>query len=376
MTDVFIYDTLRTPCGKGNENGALFEAKPIKLLSSCLSALQTRNQLDTNLVEDLIVGCMTPTGEQGDNIAKTALLYTGWSDSVAGAQINRFQASGLSALSMAAAKIKSGWATLMIAGGLESSSRIQNNRTAISSDPDIMNRMGWVPSDIAADLLATKEGFSKEELAEYAFHSHQKAVNAQANDYFKKTIIPIFDQNNILLLDKDEWINPEVLLEELLVQELVLPKSESMGFEAMALKTYPLVERIIPAHSEGSIAPSADSAALIMLGNQAQEKVLQIKARAKIVAVATVSSEPNIVHLGGIEAADKALKNAKLKPKDIDLWAVNETYAATALHFQKIFNISNKKLNPSGGTIAFGDPLGATGIMLVECSWMTWSDKG
>ncbi len=367
MTEAFIYDALRSPCGKGNKNGALFEVKPVKLLSSCLKALKKRNQLDTHLVEDLVIGCVVPAGDQADNIAKTALLYSGWADNIAGIQLNRFQTSGLSAVGMAAAKIKAGWGALIVAGGLESTSRIQweNHRGAIFGDPDAVNRAAWVPSGMAADLVATKEGFSKKELDNYAFRSHQKALNAQKRDYFEKSIISIHDQNDILILDKDEWLNLEINLENLTNQSLIFSKAKNLGFEIAALKKYPLIERIAHVHSEGNTALPADGAALVLIGNEAQAKVLERKARARIIATAAVGSEPSIAHLGGIEAAQKVLKNARLKPKDIDLWAVNEAYAAPALYFQKTFKILNKQLNPCGGNIALGDPLGATGAVLL-----------
>lgn len=367
MTEVFIYDTLRTPFGKGSRNGALFEVRPIDLLSKCLTALQKRNQLDTEAVADLIIGCVVPAGGQADNIAKTALLHANWSSSIPGLQINRFQTSGLAAVGLAAAKIKAGWENLTVAGGIESMSRIHraDNRGAISSDPDIMNKIGAIPSGVAADLIATMEGFSKEQLDNYAFKSIQKAIIAYEKGYFNKSIIPIYDQNKIAILEKDETINVATTPENLAKNQPIFPKAQRFGFDAIALRKYPLIERIIPFHSEKNIALPADNAALVLIGNAAQSKVVGLKARAKIIAVNTISTELTITHKGGIEATKQVLNKAKLKPKDIDLWYINESFAAPALLFQQTFKIVDKRLNPCGGNIAFGDALGANGAVLL-----------
>ena len=367
MTEVFIYDTLRTPFGKGNRASALFEVRPIDLLSKCLKALQKRNQLNTEAVADLIIGCVIPTDGQADNIAKTALLHANWSSSIPGIQINRFQASGLAAVGLAAAKIKAGWENLTVAGGIESMSRIhrKNNRGAISSDPDIMNKIGSIPSGVAADLIATMENFSKEQLDNYAFKSIQKAITAHGKNYFSKSVIPIYDQNKIPILAQDETINTTITSEEIAKQTAIFPKSQRFGFDAIALRKYPLIEQIIPLHSEKTIAQAADNAALVLIGNAEQSKTLGLKARAKIIAVNTISTELTITHKGGIEAAKKTLAAAKLKPKDIDLWYINESFAAPALLFQKTFKIADKRLNPCGGNIAFGDALGANGAVLL-----------
>ena len=367
MTEVFIYDALRTPFGKGNRNGALFEVRPIDLLSKCLNALQKRNQLATETIADLIIGCVVPAGGQADNIAKTALLHANWSSSIPGLQINRFQTSGLVAVGLAAAKIKAGWENLTVAGGIESMSRIHrsDHRGAISSDPDIMNKIGSIPSGVAADLIATMEGFSKEQLDNYAFKSIQKAIIAHQKNYFSKSIIPIYDQNKIAILETDETIKEGITLEDLSANSPIFPKSQRFGFDAIALRKYPLVEQIIPFHSESNIAQSTDNAALILIGNAAQKKTTGLKARAKIVAINTVCTELTITHKGGIAAAKKALKQANLKSKDIDLWYVNESFAAPALLFQQTFKIADKRLNPCGGNIAFGDALGANGAVLL-----------
>jgi acetyl-CoA C-acetyltransferase len=367
MIDVFIYDTLRTPLGKGSMEGALFEVKPIDLLSKCLKALQNRNQFDVKTIEDFILGCVLPIGGQADNIAKTALLRADWPSTIPGLQINRLQASGLVAVGLAAAKIKAGWAGQIIAGGLESMSRVhrEDNRGAISSDPDIINRIGSIPIGIAADLLATLKGYSKEQLDKYAYKSIQKALKAKQGDYFKKSIIPIYDQNQILILKEDETIEETKTLKALSNETSCFPKENRAGFETIALKKYPLVERIIPIHSKGNTAAAADSAALALLANEDFGKRNQLKPRAKIVDMATLSTDFTLAHLGGVEAAKKVLDKANLKAKDIDLWYVNEPFAASALYFQQSFKLTDKKLNPCGGNIAFGDSLGANGLILL-----------
>ena len=367
MTEVFIFDTLRTPLGKGNKEGALFEVRPIDLLSKCLVALQKRNQLDTQEVEDLIIGCVIPTEGQADNVPKTALLHAGWSSKIPGMQINRFQASGLTAIGLAAAKIKSNWASLVVAGGLESMSRIHrsDNRGAISNAPDIMNKIGSIPVGVAADLIATLEGFTKEELDTFALKSIKKASVAINKGYFKKTVLPIYDQNKIPILEADETIDADISEEILATAPPIFPKNNRLGFEAVAFRKYPLVEQIWPMHSKENSAKSADNAAVMLIGSAAKGKDLGLKARAKIIAAKTLSTDLTINHKGGIEAAKEVLKMAKLKPKDIDLWYINESFAAPALLFQQTFKIADKKLNPCGGNIAFGDALGANGTVLL-----------
>lgn len=367
MTEVLIFDTLRTPLGKGNEAGALFEVRPIDLLSKCLVALQKRNQLDTNEVEDLIIGCVIPTGGQADNVAKTALLHAGWSPRIPGMQINRFQASGLTAIGLAAAKIKSNWASLIVAGGLESMSRIHrtDNRGAISNAPDIMNKIGSIPTGVAADLIATLEGYTKQQLDDFALKSIKKANIAVKKGYFKKTVLPIYDQNKIPILEADETID-DSLSEAILAKATpIFPKNNRLGFEAVAFRKYPLVEQILPMHSEENSAKSADNAVIMLIGSAAKGKALGLKARAKIIAAKALSTDLTITHKGGIEAAYSVLEIAKLKPKDIDLWYINESFAAPALLFQQTFKIADKKLNPCGGNIAFGEALGANGTILL-----------
>ena len=368
MTEVYIYDAVRTPCGKGDTTGALFQVKPLDLLHRCLKALGNRNAFETKDVDDAILGCVVPFGDQGDNIMKTALLYSGWSPEVPGIQINRFQASGLEAISLAAGKITAGWGDLMIAGGLESSSRVKrsNFRGAISSDPNVINLIGSIPSGMSADLLATIHHIDRIEIDEYALSSQEKAIAAQKAGCFDSSIISIYDQNNILLLDQDEFVNPTIDTAQMTAMETIFPKWGRAGFEVAALKKYPLVERIKAFHTLGNIAPLADGAALILLGSKAKGQELGLGAKAKILMATTVSSDLSIMHLGGVKAADKALRQAQLKEKDIDLWYTNESFGALGVYFQKHFSIPANRLNACGGTIAFGEPIGALGAMLLS----------
>jgi len=283
-------------------------------------------------------------------------------------QINRFQASGLEAISLAAGKITTGWGDLMIAGGLESSSRVKrsNFRGAISSDPNVINLIGSIPSGMAADLLATIHNIDRIEIDEYALSSQEKAIVAQKEGCFDSSIISIYDQNNILLLDRDEVINPTIDIEQIAAMETIFPKWGRAGFEVAALKKYPLVEKIKAFHTLGNIAPTADGAALILLGSKAKGQQLGLRAKAKIVMATTASSDLSIMHLGGVKAAEKALQQAQLKEKDIDLWYTNESFGALGVYFQKYFSIPANRLNACGGTIAFGEPIGALGTMLLS----------
>ena len=368
MSEVYIYDFVRTPCGRGDETGALFPIKPIDLLGRCLTALQNRNKLEEVPVDDAILGCTVPFGDQGDNIMKTALVFAGWSASIPAMQVNRFQASSLSALGLAAAKIRSGWSSLIVVGGIESSSRVKrsNFRGAISSDPSIINQIGSIPSGMAADLLATLHDIERAAIDEYAIQSNEKALSAQQAGHFQNALIPIYDQNDIAILKQDELIREGVSIETLSELPTIFPKWGRAGFEVAALKKYPLVEKINAYHTAENISPAADGAALMILGTADQSSILGTKPKAKIITVATASSDLTIMHLGGTLAAEKALQQAKFQPKDIDLWYINEPFAAVGLYFKNHFNIADQQLNTCGSTIALGEPLGATGAILLS----------
>lgn len=367
MTEAYIYDALRTPRGRGKKNGSLYEVKPIDLLQTLFKALQNRNQLDTAQVDDVILGCVTPVGEQGMNLAKTAVLYAGWDESVPGFQLNRFCASGLEAVNLAAIKIRSGWDNLVVAGGVESMSRIPmgSDGGAWVSDPEVNRRLGFIPQGISADLIATREGFTRQIIDQYALQSQQRAAQAQTNGYFKPSLINVCDQNNITILAHDEFIRPDTTLAGLAALNPSFATMGDMGFDAVAMQRYPEVAFINHVHTPGNSSGIVDGAALVLVGSLEAGKQLGLKPRARIVAAAATGSEPTIMLEGPAPAARMALKKAKMQASDIDLWEMNEAFAAAVLKFQRELNINNDALNVNGGAIAMGHPLGATGAMLI-----------
>ncbi len=364
--NAYIYDAVRTPRGKGKK-GALHEVKPIDLLVACMKALEARNQLDPQEVEDVIVGCVTPVGEQGGDIAKSAALFAGWPDSVAGLQINRFCASGLEAVNLAAMKVASGMEDLIVAGGVESMSRVAmgSDGGAMFLDPVVATKIGYVPQGIGADLIATLEGFTREDCDKYALQSQKRAAFAQENGYFDHAIIPIKDENGLVILEKDEYLRPNTTLENLAKLDAAFTKVGGFGFDSVAMLKYPQVERINHVHHAGNSSGIVDGAALVLIGTKKKGEALNLKPRAQILAIATTSSEPTIMLQGPTPAALKALKKANMTVDDIDIWEMNEAFAAAVLKFQQDLNIDNEKLNVNGGAIALGHPLGATGAMLL-----------
>lgn len=367
MNQAYIFDAIRTPRGKGKQGGALYECKPIDLVKSLLDALVVRNNLPTEEVEDLILGCVTPVEDQGANLAKAALLYAGWDHRVAGFQLNRFCASGLEAINLAAGKIRSGWEELIVAGGLESMSRVpmESDRGALLFDPAVISKVGYVPQGISADLIATRESFSREDLDFYALQSQTRAGFAWENNYFKKSIIPILDQNGLLILEKDEHLRPGTTLEKLAALRPAFKTAGETGFDFLALETYPEIEKVHHLHTAGNSSGIVDGAALTLIGSAEKGKALGLKPRAIIRAAAVSGSEPTIMLQGTIPAVHKALKLAGMKASDIELWEMNEAFAAPVLKLQKEFNIDQDILNVNGGAIALGHPLGATGAMLL-----------
>lgn len=367
MNEAYIFDALRTPRGKGKASGALYEVKPINLLSKALKALQQRNELDTSQVNDLIAGCVAPVGDQGGNIAKAALMYSAWSHAVGGMQINRYCASGLEAVNLAAARIRAGFDDLIVAGGVESMSRVpmESDGGALLFDPMVTDKTSYVPQGIAADLIATIQGFDRESLDAFALQSQQRASMAQQAGYFDQSIIPIADCNGLPILEKDEHLRPQTDLDTLAALRPAFAKIGAAGYDAIALQKYPFVERIFHRHTAGNSSGIVDGAALVLIGNEAKGKDLNLKARARIRAVGSVSTEPTIMLQGPTPASQKALKQAGMEAKDIDLWEINEAFAAVVLKFQRDLEIDSDKLNVNGGAIALGHPLGATGAMLL-----------
>jgi acetyl-CoA C-acetyltransferase len=367
MVEAYIFDALRTPRGNGKQTGSLHQVRAIELLTTVLRELQERHQLDTAQVDDGIFGCVTPVEDQGGNIAKAALLFADWDYSVGGMQINRFCCSGLDAVNLAAMKIRSGLEDLIVAGGVESMSRVPMNHDdgPILYDPDVVGKINYLPQGVAADLIATIEGFSREDVDAFALQSHNRAAAAQRNGYFSKSIIEIKNKTGLSILDRDEHVRTNTSLEALSGLKASFAEIGEMGFDAMALKKYPSVEMINHVHTAGNSSGIVDGAAAVLIGNIEKGKMLGLTPRARVIATAAVSTEPTIMLTGHIAAAKKVLIKAGLTKRDIDLWEVNEAFAGVALKFQKDMDIDDTIMNVNGGAIALGHPLGATGAMLL-----------
>lgn len=366
-TDAFIYDAIRTPRGKGKKDGSLHAVKPVSLVVGLMKALEERNKLDTSKVEDVVLGCVTPIGDQGAVIAKTAALAAGWDEKVSGVQLNRFCASGLEAVNMAAMKVASGWEDLIVAGGVESLSRIPmgSDGGAWAMDPATNFQTGFVPQGVGADLIATLEGFSRDDVDAFAVNSQAKAAAARKNGKFKKSLIPVTDQNGITILDHDEFIREGTTVDDLAKLKPSFQMMGQMGFDDSAKLKYPQVEDINHMHHAGNSSGIVDGAALVLIGNEKIGKELNMKPRARIVSVALTSTEPTIMLTGPGPASLKALEKAGLTVDDIDLFEVNEAFASVVMKFQKDLNVPWEKINVNGGAIAMGHPLGATGAMIL-----------
>lgn len=363
----FIFDAIRTPRGKGKKDGALHEVKPITLLSGLLNALKDRNNLDTARVNDVIIGCTTPVDEQGLNIAKTATMVAGWDESVSGLQLDRYCGSGLETVALAAAKVMSGWTDLMVAGGVEAMSRVPMGSTggAWALDPETSISTGFVPQGISADLVATVEGFSREDVDAFALLSQKKAAAAQEAGRFDRSVIPVKDSNGLMILEKDEFIKPFTTMEALAKLKPSFAVSGSMGYDEVALSKYPHVKFINHVHHAGNSSGIVDGASAVLIGSEKAGKELGLIPRGRVVASAVIGVEPTIMLIGPAPATRKVLKIAGLSLEDIDLFEVNEAFAAVALKFQKDTRVAWEKINPNGGAIALGHPLGATGAILV-----------
>ena len=367
MPEAYILAAIRPPRGKGKPDGALHEVKPVTLLTGLLHELRQRHTLDTALVEDVVLGCVTPIGDQGGDIAKTAALAAGWDWRVAGMQINRFCASGLEAVNLAAMKVRSGWEELVVAGGVESMSRVPigSDGGAIFQDPATSLAIGFVPQGIGADLIATLGGFSRTDLDQFACESQRKAAYARASGYFAKSIVPVRDQNGLTILAQDEFIKPQTTLAGLGQLRASFAEVGALGFDAVALQKYPQVERIAHGHTAGNSSGIVDGAALLLVGSESAGRALGLTPRARVLAGALTGAEPTIMLTGPAPAARKALAKAGLSFEQIDLFEVNEAFAAVVLHFQRETGVPWEKINVNGGAIALGHPLGATGAMLL-----------
>jgi acetyl-CoA C-acetyltransferase len=367
MAEAFIFDAIRTPRGRGKSSGSLYEVKPIKLVTQLMAEMQQRHQLDTSQIEDVVLGVVSPVGEQGSVIAKTAALAAGWDLKVSGMQINRFCASGLEAVNLAAQKVRSGWEDLIVAGGVESMSRVPmgSDGGAWSHDPETNFNTGFVPQGIGADLIATIEGFSRDTVDEFGMQSHHKAAAAQAAKRFARSIVPVTDDNGVLILDRDETVRPDTSVDSLGQLKPSFEKMGAMGYDFVALRKYPEVERIHHVHHAGNSSGIVDGAALVLIGSEEIAKRMNLKPRARVLATALTGTDPTIMLTGPTPAAEKALAKAGLKVEDIDLFECNEAFASVVLRFMKKLNIPAEKVNVNGGSIAMGHPLGATGAILI-----------
>lgn len=369
MRDCYVFDAVRTPRGKGRaKDGALAEATPLHLAKMVLAALPERGGFDSGAIEDVILGCVEPVGEQGANIGRLAALASGYDDSVPGVQINRFCASGLEAVNIGAAKIKAGDADLVVAGGVESMSRIPMGAAggSWSTDPAIAFPTYFVPQGISADLVATLHGYSRVDVDAFAVESQKRAARAMAEGRFDRSIIPVKDILGLTLLAKDEFPRPETTVESLgKLEPSFKVMGEKHGFDAVAMQRYPMVEKIQHVHHAGNSSGIVDGASAVLLGSKEAGEKLGLRPRARIVTSVSVGSEPCIMLTGPSIASKKALAKAGLSVGDIDLFEINEAFASVVLLFQKEMGIDASQLNVNGGAIAFGHPLGATGGMLV-----------
>lgn len=367
MATAYVFDAIRTPRGKGKKDGSLHEVKPINLLEGVLRELQARHDLDTAAVDDVVMGCVTPIGEQGSCIAKTAALKAGWAWTTSGVQLNRFCASGLEAVNMAAQKVASGWEDLVVAGGVESMSRVPmgSDGGAWAQDPETNTQLGFVPQGIGADLIATIDGYSREDVDRFALTSQQRADAAQRAGYFDASVVAVKDPIGIPILEKDEFIKPRTTMEGLGALKASFADMGAMGFDDVALRRYPQVERIHHVHSPGNSSGIVDGAAAVLIGSESMGKAQKLTPRARIVATALSGADPTIMLTGPAPAARKALAKAGLTIDQIDLFEVNEAFAAVPMRFMKDLGVPHEKVNVNGGAIALGHPLGATGAMIL-----------
>ena len=367
MSEAYIIDAIRTPRGKGKKDGSLHEVKPISLLTGLLNELQSRHQFDTSAVDDIVLGCVTPIGDQGADIAKTAAIAAGWDNDVAGVQINRFCASGLEAVNMAAQKVRSGWEDLVVAGGVESMSRVPmgSDGGPWALDPETNLKSHFVPQGIGADLIATIDGYSRADVDAFAENSQKKAAAAQANGYFNKSVVPVKDKAGVTILALDEFIKPSTTTEGLSKLNPSFAMMGQMGFDTMALQKYPVVGAIHHVHHAGNSSGIVDGAAVVLLASEKAVKEQGLKPRAKVLATALVGADPTIMLTGPAPAARKALAKAGLTIDEIDLFEVNEAFAAVVMRFINELQVDPAKVNVNGGAIAMGHPLGATGAIIL-----------
>ncbi|WP_304309042.1 acetyl-CoA C-acetyltransferase [Pseudacidovorax intermedius] len=368
MNEAMIFDAIRTPRGRGRPDGSLHEVNPVDLLAGLMQALQQRNDLDTAAIEDALIGCVMPYGEQSGCIAKTAALRAGWDLQVPGVQLDRYCGSGLEAINIAAAKVRSGWESLIVAGGVESMSRISMGGAPGPRDtkPEMVFQLKPVPTGVAADLLATLDRRSREDVDRYALASQQRAAQARAEGRFARSLVPVKDANGLTILAEDEAIRPDTTLEKLgSLKPSFQAMGEQGGFDALALMKYPQLARIDHVHTGGNSSGIVDGAALMLVGSEDQGRALGLVPRARIVSVAALGTEPTLMLAGPAPATRMALRKAGLAMGDIDLIEVNEAFSSVVLRFLDEMEVDPARVNVNGGAIAMGHPLGATGCMLM-----------
>jgi acetyl-CoA C-acetyltransferase len=368
-TEALVFDAIRTPRGKGKVNGSLHSTKPVDLVVGLMHEMLSRHdQLDPNRVDDVVLGCVSPIGDQGGDIAKTAAIKAGLPDTVAGVQLNRFCASGLEAVNTAAMKVASGWEDLVLAGGVESMSRVPmgSDGGAWALDPQTNYDTGFIPQGVSADLIATLEGFSREDVDSYAVRSQEKAAAAQAAGKFDNSVVPVLDINDNTVLDRDEFIRAGTTVETLAgLKPSFAVMGEMGGFDAVALQKYHWIEKIDHVHHPGNSSGIVDGASLLAIGNEQIGSELGLTPRAKILATAVSGADPTIMLTGPAPASKKALAKAGLTVDDMDLVEINEAFAAVVLRFVNDMGLDMEKVNVNGGAIAMGHPLGATGGMIL-----------
>ena len=367
MTNAYIYDWLRTPRGKGKQDGALHALKPIEALKHLLVSLQQRTQIDTRLIDDVILGCVTAVGDQGANIARTSVLYAGWAQETAGFTLNRFCASGLEVCNIGAAKIAAGYENALVVGGVEWMSRhaIGADGGSWYIDPEVNRQLLFVPQGVSADLIATLEGFAREELDDFAATSHQRASRATQAGYFSRSMLPCYDYNSNLLLDHDEIVRPNCSAQEMAKLKPAFATITDLGFNAHVQAKYPQIKRLQHVHHAGNSSGIVDGACLMLIGNEQFGRDAGLTPRARISSMASVGSEPVIMLTGNVASTQKALAKVKLRTQDVDLYEVNEAFAAVPLQYMRAMQIDQDILNVNGGAIAMGHPLGATGTIVL-----------
>ena len=367
MTEAYIYDAVRTPRGKGKKDGSLHEITGLALATQQLQALRDRNGLDTALVDDVILGCVTPIGEEGADIARTAVLTAGYAQTTAGVQINRFCSSGLEACNMAAAKVISGEAVMAVGGGVEVMSRVPmgSDGGAWPVDPMAAFPTYFVPQGVSADMIASKWGFSRDDVDAYSVESHKRAAKSWTDGRFKKSVVPVKDQLGLTILDHDEMVRPDASMQTLGALNPSFAMMGEMAFDAVITQRYPEVERVNHVHTPGNSSGIVDGAAAVLFSSKEAGAAAGLKPRARVKGMAAIGSEPSIMLTGPSFATEKVLKRLGMKVEDIDLYELNEAFAAVVLRYMQALNIPHDKINVCGGAIAMGHPLGATGAMIL-----------